>query len=61
MAKKSSGKVVQMLSPENYIRTKARTLPLYECWINTDWKEGSQASCIVSRKHSNETHPFCIQ
>ena len=49
-----------MLSPINYIRTKARTLPLYDCWINTDWKEGSQASCIVSRKHSNGNVTYCF-
>lgn len=60
MAKKNSGKVVQMLSPENYIRTKARTLPLYECWINPDWEEVKQASCIVSRKHSNGNISYCF-
>jgi hypothetical protein len=60
MAKKNSGKVVQMLSPINYIRTKARTLPLYECWINTNWEEISQASCIVSRKHSNGNITYCF-
>jgi hypothetical protein len=33
MANKIKGKVIQMLSPENYIRKKARSLPIYECWI----------------------------
>ena len=60
MAKKSSGKVVQMLSPINYIRTKARTLPLFECWINPDWEEANQATCIVSRKHSNGNITYCF-
>jgi len=60
MVKKNSGKVVQMLSPENYIRTKARTLPLFECWINTDWEEVNLASCIVSRKHSNGNITYCF-
>ena len=60
MAKKNSGKVIQMLSPENYIRTKARTLPLYECWINPDWEETKQAGCIVSRKHSNGNISYCF-
>lgn len=60
MAKKNSGKVVQMLSPENYIRTKARTLPLYECWINPDWKEVKQAGCIISRKHNNGNISYCF-
>lgn len=60
MAKKNSGKVIQMLSPENYIRTKARTLPLYECWINSDWEEVNQAGCIISRKHSNGNITYCF-
>ena len=60
MAKKSSGKVIQMLSPENYIRTKGRTLPLYECWVNTDWEDVQQASCIVSRKHTNGNITYCF-
>lgn len=53
MAKKNKGKVVQMLSPEKYIVQKARTLPLYECIINEDWKESGLCHIIVSRKHSN--------
>jgi len=60
MAKKNSGKVIQMLSPENYIRTKSRTLPLFECRINTDWEEVNLASCIVSRKHSNGNITYCF-
>ena len=31
MANKNKGKVIQMLSPENYIRKKARSLP---CLLN---------------------------
>ena len=42
-----------MLSPENYIRQRARTLPLYECVINDDWEESGVGNLIVSRKHSN--------
>ena len=60
MAKKDSGKVIQMLSPENYIRTKSRTLPLYECLINPDWEETKQAGCIISRKHSNGNISYCF-
>lgn len=60
MAKNSGGKVIQMLSPENYIRTKARTLPLYECWITSDWVEVNQAGCIISRKHSNGNVSYCF-
>jgi Plasmid pRiA4b ORF-3-like protein len=53
MAKKNKGKVVQMLSPENYIRQKARTLPVFECWINSEWDESGLGNLIVARKHTN--------
>ncbi len=53
MAKKSKGKVIQMLTPENYIRQKARTLPVYQCLVNTDWVDSGLANIIVARKHTN--------
>lgn len=53
MAKKGKGKVIQMLSPENYIRQKARTLPVYECWVNVGWDKSQIASLIVSRQHTS--------
>ncbi|MDA3818555.1 MAG: plasmid pRiA4b ORF-3 family protein [Prolixibacteraceae bacterium] len=53
MVNKKKGKVVQMLSPKNYIRQKARSLPIFECYINTDWQKAGIANIIVSRKHSN--------
>ncbi len=53
MAKKKKGKVIQMLSPENYIRQKARALPIYECVVNKDWEESGLADIIVARKHTN--------
>jgi hypothetical protein len=53
MVKKKKGKVIQMLSPENYIRQKARALPLFECFINSDWEENGMANITVARKHSN--------
>ena len=53
MAKKKQSKVVQMLSPENYIRQKARTLPIHKCFVNSDWKQSGLANILVSRKHTN--------
>ncbi len=38
------------LSPEKYIQTKARSLPLHECLINPDWQSGGLATVLVSRK-----------
>ncbi len=42
-----------MLSPENYIRQKARRLPLHECRINKDWEDSGLAYISVARKHAN--------
>lgn len=53
MSKKHTGKVVKMLSPENYIIQKARTLPLYHCLVNHDWEESGLCNLIVARKHTN--------
>ena len=41
------------LSPKKYIETKARTLPIYKCLINKDWKEAHEANVIVMRRHVN--------
>src|ERR1035437_2347946 len=60
MAKKHPGKVIQMLSPENYIRTKARALPIYECLVNEIWKEEGIANIIIARKHINGNITVCF-
>ncbi len=60
MANKSKGKVVQMLSPENYIRKKVRTLPIHECWINTDWEESGVANIVIARMHTSGSITFCL-
>jgi hypothetical protein len=43
----------QQLSPKKYIETKARTLPIYKCWVNPDWEEAGIVNVIVARSHSN--------
>lgn len=60
MAKKHAGKVIQMLSPENYIRTKARTLPIYECLVNAKWQEVGTANIIIARNHVNGNITVCF-
>lgn len=60
MANKNKDKVIQMLSPENYIRKKARSLPIHECWITENWEESGMASIIVSRQHTNGNITFCF-
>ena len=52
--RKKTGKVVQMhQSPENYIRTRARNLPIHECLITEEWEKAGMASVLIARKHSN--------
>ena len=53
MAKSNKGKVIQMLSPVNYIRQKARALPVYECVVNANWQESKIANLVVARQHTN--------
>jgi len=60
MANKNKGKVIPMLSPENYIRTKARSLPIYECIINADWQDSNSALITVARKHTTGNITTCF-
>ncbi len=53
MSKKRKQTQQKQLSPEKYIQTQARNLPIHECLINNDWKETGICSILVSRKHSN--------
>jgi len=53
MAKEKKGKVLQLLSPENYIRQRARTLPISECRVNVDWKKTGLANVAIARRHTN--------
>ncbi|MDD5508765.1 MAG: hypothetical protein PHD25_10665 [Bacteroidales bacterium] len=39
--------------PEKYMRTRARSLPLGECYINSGWEESGMAFILVTRGHSN--------
>ncbi len=51
--RKKTNKQPQQLSPENYIRQKARSLPILECWVNEDWNHKKMANITIARKHSN--------
>lgn len=60
MAKKKKGRSRQMLSPEKYIKTKARNLEITECWINEDWEETKMANVFVVRSHTTGNHTVGI-
>ncbi len=57
MSKNKKGKVVSLkpaqLSPVNYIKTQARSLPIFECLISEDWESQGICSIIVSRRHKS--------
>lgn len=52
-SKKGTSKQVVKMSPERYIREKARQLPIDKCYINGDWKEKGLAQIVVTRKKAN--------
>jgi hypothetical protein len=55
MSKNKKGKVTSLnqesFSPEKYIKTQARTLPIFECLVTEDWEETGICSIIVARMH----------
>lgn len=57
MAKKQNP---QILSAENYIRQRARNLPIYKCFINEEWEDIGMSEIIVSRKHINNNVTLCF-
>ncbi|MDE6286799.1 MAG: DUF1186 family protein [Muribaculaceae bacterium] len=54
MAKKKSGKKgaqqMKPLSPERFMREKARKLPIAGCYVNNDWQNAGEASVWVTRR-----------
>ena len=38
------------ISPEKYIKTKSRNLPIYKCHISADWKDSGIAMVLVTRR-----------
>ena len=45
--------MTQFLSPDKYIRQRARTLPIHECLVNDEWKQNQLATVFIVRKHVN--------
>lgn len=50
--KKKKVQVVK-LKPENYIRKKARSLPIHKSYINTNWEEMGMAVIIITRQKAS--------
>ena len=52
-SKKKNQQKTTQLSPENYIKQKARTLPIVECFITPDWEDCGECNIFVARQHTN--------
>ena len=59
MKKKNTAKQVS-ISPENYIRQKSKSLPIYKCFINKDWKSSGMGTIFITRQHKNGNVTVCI-
>ncbi len=53
-------RIQPQLSPENYIRQKARKLPIFKCVVSKNWKEEGIFNVLVARQHVNSNITFGI-
>lgn len=61
MAKNKGKKIIKLnTSPESYIKTRARNLPLSKCYINKTWKTKGFATILTSRTHTNGNFTFAL-
>ncbi|MGB3619128.1 MAG: hypothetical protein WBA12_13505 [Catalinimonas sp.] len=58
--KKGATKVraINSLSPEKFVRTRARDMPIHACWINTGWDDMGFATVMVVRAQSSGYFTF---
>ena len=55
----SKGKNISIpTSVEAQIRSRARNLPIYQCYVNKNWKDTQLATIMVIRKHTNGNVTF---
>lgn len=50
----------QTLTPEQYIRQKARTLELGQCYMNKNWFISGVGIAVVCRCHKKDTYTFGV-
>lgn len=58
MAKNNHKKPPQSISPQYYIRTRARNLPLGTCYVSTGWQEKGLITLLITRNHINGQFTF---
>lgn len=56
MAKNKKQTGQKQCSPQEYIRSRARMLPLGDCYVSSDWKECGEALACVVRLHPQYTY-----
>jgi hypothetical protein len=59
-SRKKATKQVTKLNPEKFIREKGRSLPIYKCWIDGNWKTVKQGNIIIAREHANGNLTTCF-
>ncbi len=60
MKKKKKKPGQQQMSPKQFIKERARNVPLHECLISLGWEESRQPVVMISRKHSNGNISACF-
>lgn len=60
MAKKKIQQPQQALSPEKFIKEKARLVPIYKCYMDGDIETSGEANIIVVRKHKNDKYTVAV-
>lgn len=58
MSKQKKNKQSNQLSPENYIRKRARNLPVYKCYISEKWEKARESMIVIVRKHASGNVTF---
>ncbi len=57
---KPSKKNQHQLTPQEFIKTKARSFPIFKCYINRDWKDQGLANIIISRQQTNSKFVIAV-
>lgn len=60
MAKKKTLQTQQAMSPEKFIKEKARLVPIYKCYIDRNFEKSGEANVIVVRKHKNDKYTVAV-
>lgn len=59
MAKNSDKKKAwTFLSPENFVKKRARSLPLGKCYVSKGWRKKGLVTLVVTRDHPNGNYTF---